>query len=80
MTSLRLYLGELRELTFKGRDGSRLEGAAIIDGLWQGIAHWATVLQPKLQVEQQRTMLTERIAQHPEALRVQRAFDALEDA
>lgn len=79
VTSLRLYLGELRTLTFRTRDRGRLPGAEVVDTLWNGVLHWATVEQPKLQAEQQRKMLSERIAKHPEAARVQAAFDALED-
>lgn len=79
VTSLRLYLGELRALTFRTRDGGMLPGREVVDPLWQGVVHWATVEQPKLQAEQQRKLLSERIAQHPEAARVQREFDALEE-
>lgn len=78
--SLRLYLGELRCLGFRTRDGGELPGARVVDPLWQGVVQWATVEQPKLQAEQQREILSRRIAEHPEAARVQRAFDALEEA
>ncbi|UCE86420.1 MAG: hypothetical protein JSU66_01375 [Deltaproteobacteria bacterium] len=78
--SLRLYLGELRSLTFKTRDGGRKPGHEIIDPFWQRVAHWATVEQPKLQAEQQRAVLTERIRAHPEGARIQARFDALEHA
>ncbi len=79
VTSLRLYLGELRELTFRTRDGGSLPGHEVVDPLWQGVVHWATVEQPKLQAEQQRKLLSDRILQHPEAVRVQEALDALEE-
>jgi hypothetical protein len=77
--SLRLYLGELRSLTFRTQDGGTLAGARVVDPLWEGVVHWATVEQPKLQAEQQRKLLSERIRGHAEAERVQRAFDALEE-
>jgi len=77
--SLRLYLGELRTLTFKTLDGGTCSGAELVDSLWSGIVHWATVEQPPLAAEQQRALLHERIARHPEAARVRREFDALED-
>jgi len=77
--SLRLYLGELRSLTFRTRDGDTLPGAEVVDQLWEGVVQWATLEQPKLQAEQQRRLLSERIRAHPEAERVQREFDALED-
>jgi hypothetical protein len=79
VTSLRLYLGELRSLTFRTRTGGEMPGARVVDPLWEGVVHWATLEQPKLQAEQQRKLLSERIRQHPDAARVQREFDALED-
>jgi hypothetical protein len=78
--SLRLYLGELRTLTFKTLDGGTCSGAELVDSLWAGIVHWATVEQPPLAAAQQRTILHERIAQHAEADRVRREFDALAEA
>jgi hypothetical protein len=80
VASLRLYLGELRHLHFHGADGGTLPGAQVVDPLWRGVVHWATVEQPKLQAEQQRALISRRIADHPEARRVQQAFDALEDS
>jgi hypothetical protein len=80
VSSLRLYLGELRGLDFRTRDGGTLPGEHVVDPLWQGVVHWATALQPKLQAEQQRRLLSERIREHPEAARVQREFDALEES
>jgi hypothetical protein len=79
VTSLRLYLGELRSLRFRTREGGEIPGAHVVDPLWEGVVHWATLEQPKLQAEQQRRLLSERIREHPEAPRVQREFDALEE-
>ncbi|MGH0032787.1 MAG: hypothetical protein ACQGVC_23585 [Myxococcota bacterium] len=79
VASLRLYLGELRTLTFTCQDGGTLPGAEVVDPLWEGVVQWATVEQPKLQAEQQRKLVGARIAAHPDAARVQREFDALED-
>jgi hypothetical protein len=79
VASLRLVLGEIRSLTFRTTDGGTLPGHEIVDDFWNEITHWATVEQPKLVAEQQRALYRERIAAHPEAARVQAAFDALED-
>jgi len=79
VTSLRLMLGEIRHLTFRTRAGGTIPGHQIVDGFWAGITHWATVEQPRLAAEQQRALCAERIAKHPQAARVQAAFDALED-
>ena len=79
VASLRLYLGEIRDLRFKTTDGSRLTGREIVDDQWAAISHWATVEQPKLQAEQQRTLYIERISQHPEGDRILTEFHALEE-
>lgn len=78
--SLRLYLGELRTLTFRTRDGGRRPGHEIIDPFWGRITHWATIEQPKVQAEQQRRTLTERILRHPDGGRLLREFEALGDS
>jgi hypothetical protein len=77
--SLRLYLGELRLLDFKTKDGKTLPGREIVDTLWEGIVKWATIEQPPLAAAQQKQVLLERIAAHPQAERVRREFLALED-
>ncbi len=79
VASLRLYLGELRSLHFRTRDGARLSGAEVVDPLWEGIVHWATVEQPKLLAEQQRTLLTRRILAHRDGQRLLSEFDAREE-
>ena len=77
--SLRLYLGEIRHLELKAPGGGRIRGREFVDDFWQSLVVWATEDQPRLIAEQQRTLMRERIAQHPEAERIQRAFDALEE-
>jgi len=76
--SLRLYLGELRQATFRTANGRR-SGREIVDTLWEGIAKWATIEQPPLAAAQQRQVLLARIAAHPEAERVKRRFLELEE-
>ena len=77
--SLRLYLGELRQLHFKTADGGTRSGREIVDTLWEGIVKWATIEQPPLAASQQKAVLLERIAAHPQAARVRQAFLALEE-
>ncbi|MDZ7674876.1 MAG: hypothetical protein U5K30_07405 [Acidimicrobiales bacterium] len=79
VASLRLYLGEIRSVTFRTVDGGTISGAEVIDRFWADLVHWATVEQPKLAAEQQREMLVERISKHPEADRVLADFDAVAD-
>ncbi|MFQ5696696.1 MAG: hypothetical protein ACE5IL_00225 [Myxococcota bacterium] len=77
--SLRLYLGELRGLTFRTADGDLLPGDRVVDPLWNTIVTWATVEQPKRMAEQQRKNLTERILAHPGGERILEQFNTLED-
>ena len=76
VSSLRLYLGEIRSCTFRTVDGGTIAGAEVIDRFWDDLVKWAVVEKPALEAEQQRRGLEERIAQHPEAARVLAEFDA----
>ncbi len=76
VTSLRLYLGEIRSCTFRTVDGGTIAGAEVIDRFWHDLVTWATVDQPLLQAEQQREVLVERIMRHADSERVLVAFDA----
>jgi hypothetical protein len=78
--SLRLYLGELRELTFRTQGGGTLAGASIIDRFWDGLVAWATVEQPRLAAQSQYEVLKPQIVSHPDGARILREFDALGDA
>lgn len=84
VTSLRLYLGELRSVHFRTRDGREIPGSGVIDPFWERIVHWAKVDQPKLVAEQQRQMLTQRILAHPDGPeageRLLARFDALAES
>lgn len=78
--SLRLYLGELRNVHLRTVDGGQIAGRDLIDGAWKRIVHWATVEQPKLAAAESRRLLTERILRHPDGERILERFLALEDA
>ena len=78
--SLRLYLGELRQLDFKTRDGGSIPGRDVVDTFWEGIVKWATIEQPPLAAAQQKRVLLERIAAHPDSARITREFLALEES
>jgi len=77
--SLRLYLGELRTVTFKTLDGGEIAGSELIDRFWKGLIRWATVEQPKLAAQQQYDQIKPRIAKHAQATRILAEFDALSD-
>ena len=68
--SLCLYLGELQSVTFRTLDGGTISGRALIDRFWDGMVHWATVEQPKLNAERVRPALDAYVATHPDAERV----------
>jgi hypothetical protein len=79
VTSLRLYLGELRHATFRTREGGALPGADVIDPLWKQLAHWATVEQPRLVAAQQREIYRQRVLAHPDGARIWAEFERLAD-
>jgi hypothetical protein len=76
VSSLRLYLGEIRSCTFRTVDGGTIAGAEVIDRFWDDLVKWAVVDKPALEADQQRRMLEERIRRHPESDRVLAEFDA----
>jgi hypothetical protein len=77
--SLRLYLGEFRELTIKTVDGGTIKGETLIDRFWHGLVHWATVEQPRLAAENQYQALKPIILEHAEGQKVLAEFDRLSD-
>jgi hypothetical protein len=77
VSSLRLYLGELRQCHLRTLDGGQRRGAELLDPMWERLVHWATVEQPKLQAEQQRELYRERILAHEDGERILREFEAL---
>jgi hypothetical protein len=79
VSSLRLYLGELRNVHFKTASGGSKPGNEVIDPFWQRIVQWATVEQPKLAAEQQRPVLTQRILAHSNGAEILERFEALGD-
>ena len=78
--SLRVYLGELRELTFRKIDGGTKPGRDIIDPLWERLVRWATIEQPPLMAEEQRKMLYQRVHAHSDGARIWREIESLADA
>ena len=79
VTSLRLYLGELRALELHTVDGGTVSGAEVIDRFWNGLVHWATVEQPRIAAETQYAELRPRILAHPDGARILAEFERLSD-
>lgn len=77
--SLRLYLGELREMTCKTVDGDTISGAALIDPFWTGLVRWATVDQPRIAAENTYQALKRQILEDADGKRILGEFDALAD-
>lgn len=76
VSSLRLYLGEIRSCTFRTVDGGTIGGAEVIDRFWSDLVRWAVVDKPALEADQQRSLLEERIRAHVEADRVLEEFES----
>jgi len=77
--SLRLYLGEFRELTIRTVSGGTIKGAELIDRFWHGLVHWATEEQPKIAAENQFAALKPVIAAHDNGDDILRRFIELGD-
>lgn len=77
--SLRLYLGELRTVTFKTLDGGRIAGSVLIDRFWSGLVTWATVDQPRIAAIAQHEALKALILAHEEGEEMLREFEALSE-
>lgn len=77
--SLRLYLGELRMLHARAKDGGTVSLGPLVDRFWQGLVQWATVEQPRLAAESQRPGLERHVLRSPGGTALLRAFDALAD-
>jgi hypothetical protein len=77
--SLRLYLGELRELTLRTVDGGTVKGAELIDRFWDGLVRWATVEQPAIAARNQYEVLRPIILEHPNGEAILERFEALGD-
>jgi hypothetical protein len=78
VTSLRADLGELRSVALKTTDGGEVKGAEIIDRLFSVVTHFVVVEAPKLQRDQQRGAIRERILEKPDGPRILKRFDSLE--
>lgn len=77
--SLRLYLGELRQVTLRRVDGGSVPGAELIDRFWAGLVQWATVEQPRLAAQNQYQLLRPQILDHPDGEMLLAEFDRLSD-
>ena len=77
--SLRLYLGELRNLTLNTVDGGTIRGEELIDPFWTGLVRWATVDQPRLAAENTYQALRKQILEADGGMSILSDFNALAD-
>ncbi len=75
--SLRLYLGELRELTIKTVAGETVKGSELIDRFWSGMVQWATQEQPQIAAANAYDSLKPAIEAHDNGDALLARFDAL---
>ena len=80
VTSLRLYLGELRQLHLRTVDGQTIAAATLIDRFWQGLIGWAVQEQPRITAQTAYGPLKAQILEHPEGTSLLKRFDKLADA
>lgn len=79
VTSLRLYLGELRTLTVRTVDGGTVAGATLVDRVWDDVVRWATVEQPVLAARQARDLIVPDLLAAPDGEALLAEFDRISD-
>ena len=77
--SLRLYLGELRSVTFKQEDGGSILGRELIDPFWKGLIEWSTGDQPQLVAQQTYAGIRDKILELDDGKTILHEFNALKD-
>lgn len=77
--SLRLYLGELLELTF-ATDSGPVPARSILEPYWQELLGWATVDQPQLDAERQLSVLRAHCSAAPDPDALWARLCVLDDA
>ena len=79
VSSLCLYLGELRSITFRTEQGGAVPGYVLVDRFWKGLVQWATVEQPQIAARQQLDLIRPRVLAHADGERIWQEFLALGD-
>ena len=79
VTSLRLYLGELRQLHLRTTSGGTTPAAPLIDRFWDGLVQWAVAEQPVLAAQAAYEPIRQQILERPEGAVLLAAFNRLAD-
>ncbi len=75
---LQAFISEMRSFTIKDKDGNRINGATLIDPIWEGMINWHSVIQADFSREQGRQAIESRISRRPDGRALLAQFDALE--
>ena len=76
---LRTLFGELRHAAIRSVDGSKKPGAEIIDPAWERQVRLSTVTNARLQRDDMRRVLRQRILEAPGGERLLEEFESLND-
>jgi hypothetical protein len=79
ISSLQLYLGELKTVSLATVAGGTIPGAELVERMWAGLVHWATVERPLIAAAQQREVIAEMLHETTEGQRILARFDELSD-
>lgn len=79
VTSLRLYLGELRRLNLRTVEGGSTPTAPLIDAFWAGLVKWAVEEQPVLAAHAAYEPIRQQILQRPDSAALLAEFNRLAD-
>jgi hypothetical protein len=79
VSSLRLYLGELRRLHLHTVDGGTTAAAPLIDEFWKGLVRWAVEEQPVLAAHAAYEPIRREILTRPDGEAMLAQFDRLAD-
>jgi hypothetical protein len=75
---LQTFVSEMRGVTIKCLDGTKIKGAQMIDPIWEGMIHWHSVTQADFSREQSRAAIVERLSKHANGRALVAQFDGLE--
>ncbi|MGC4061902.1 MAG: hypothetical protein QM749_14050 [Aquabacterium sp.] len=80
LESMSLYLGEMRELTFKCTDGTALPGRELLDRMWGRMVRWTLAHQKRIEYLERRAEMHAMLRAAPDGERLVAEFDALADS
>lgn len=79
MASMRLYLSEMRAVTFKAADGSDMPGAELIDLTWGRMVNWTLIERRRQEFKDQRDEIRAALLADDRGHILVEEFDALAD-